>query len=680
MIQSIRGRLTFGILAILSISSAYAQVERKQFYTDAAVTESTRNVFPQINENYSDRGLKPSNPSVTVERRLKQGERNSLKSGRNRTTLRGKLRGPKFGGISATGYAPPDCDLGVGPDHIVQVVNSTVAIFDKKTGAKEFQQGMEGNGGFFSGVSPGNFVFDPKVFYDHLSNRFFVIALDVDFNAKLSSILVAVSDDSDPNGAWRKYKINSKLTVDSTEMWLDYPGLGFNKDGVVITGNMFGFETGSGGVQFLVLPKQPMLDGQPVLATSIHDGSAFTVQIVNSMDDAVDVIYGAEALDTSTVRLFAVTNILGTPTLENASVTVPTISQFFSYADSTDGAVLDTIPFRMMNAAFRNDKIYGAHSIGISDSDPRMQVRWYEFKTNGWPASGDPPTLSMSGNVTGGPGEYYFMPAVNVNKFGDVSMVFTRSSTSKAADAMYVARKKDDSPGTMGKPTLVVASTGSFPPGGNRYGDYYGNKIDPNDDATFWGTWETIRQDGNWDTAIQKFTVTSDSGDNKDLVRPIAVNKVSGNILSGTLTDLFASDDSYYELGSILDDQLGQIAAAEFVFRLPKTTAEYEQLQFKTETVGTSLKRTTAMLFAYNWEKGEYVHVRSFRAFNGGNNQVTWTLDENIMDTYVNEDNEMKFVVRTIVPFVRNRGKIIQTPAPYFFKQDFAEVNGTLIP
>jgi hypothetical protein len=665
----------------LAIAPATAQQQRKQFYTETAVVESTKNVFPQINETYSDRPLKPSNPSVTIERRLSEGKKNSLRAGRNRTALlRGKARGDKFPGIGATGYFPPDPDLAVGPSHVVQVVNSSIAFFEKSNGNKVFQQGMDGNSGFFSGVSPGNFVFDPKVFFDQVSRRFFVVALDVDFGARTSNCLVAVSDDADPAGSWFKYKINSKLTVDSREMWLDYPGFGYNKDAVVITGNMFGFTTGSGGTQFISLQKEPLLSGQPALTTSIYEPTAFTVQMANTMDATADVVYGAEALDTSTVRIFALSNLLGTPTLESANVTVPNIPNVFSYADSTDGAYLDTLPFRMMNAAYRGGMIYAAHSIGISDSDPRMQVRWYEINANGWPASGDPPTLSQSGNVAGNAGEFFFMPAITANKFGDVSIVFTRSSTSKSADAMYVARKKDDPKGTMGRPTLIIASSGSFPPGANRYGDYYGNKIDPNDDSTFWGNWQTIRNDSNWDTVIQKFTVTTDDGSDKDRVRPIGVIPVSGNVVNGSLVDLFASDDSYYELSTTLDDSLGAIAAAEFKFVLPRTTSEYERLQFRTETLGTSLKRTTAMIFAYDWLKGSYVHVRSFRAFNGGNNQVVFNMDESNMDRFVNEANEMKFVVRTIVPYVRNRGKIVETPAPYILKQDFVEVVGTIIP
>ena len=36
-----------------------------------------------------------------------------------------------FPGISATGWEPPDPDIAVGPNHIVEVVNSSIAIYTK---------------------------------------------------------------------------------------------------------------------------------------------------------------------------------------------------------------------------------------------------------------------------------------------------------------------------------------------------------------------------------------------------------------------------------------------------------------------------------------------------------------------------------------------------------------------
>ena len=71
---------------------------------------------------------------------------------------------PTFGGMTATGWYPPDPDLAVGPNHILQVVNASIAWYTK-SGTLQFQQTA---GTFFSGVAQTTFIFDPKCFYDRV--------------------------------------------------------------------------------------------------------------------------------------------------------------------------------------------------------------------------------------------------------------------------------------------------------------------------------------------------------------------------------------------------------------------------------------------------------------------------------------------------------------------------------
>ncbi len=48
--------------------------------------------------------------------------------------------GEQWAGIGSTGWYPPDPDIAVGPNHVLEVVNSSVGWFDKATGVKQFQQ------------------------------------------------------------------------------------------------------------------------------------------------------------------------------------------------------------------------------------------------------------------------------------------------------------------------------------------------------------------------------------------------------------------------------------------------------------------------------------------------------------------------------------------------------------
>src|SRR5204863_7219791 len=91
---------------------------------------------------------------------------------------------------------------------------------------------------------------DPKVIYDQHADRFVVVMLDqVDTggtSGNSSHILVAVSDDSDPNGNWCFKSIDSQLKFGGKFHWTDYPGLAVDDKAIYITGNQFTFQVDGG--------------------------------------------------------------------------------------------------------------------------------------------------------------------------------------------------------------------------------------------------------------------------------------------------------------------------------------------------------------------------------------------------------------------------------------------------
>ena len=93
--------------------------------------------------------------------------------------------------------------------------------------------------------------------YDQYANRFVVLTLEAYQTAApyndlydMSRIMIAVSDDSDPNGKWYYHSINSMVNVpDPTDpavslvTWTDYPGFALDEEAIYITGNLFEFGT-----------------------------------------------------------------------------------------------------------------------------------------------------------------------------------------------------------------------------------------------------------------------------------------------------------------------------------------------------------------------------------------------------------------------------------------------------
>jgi len=53
-----------------------------------------------------------------------------------------------------------------------------------------------------------------------------ILALETYSGTGVATIDIAVSDDSDPNGVWYKYRTDDVINISGNNYWWDYPGLG----------------------------------------------------------------------------------------------------------------------------------------------------------------------------------------------------------------------------------------------------------------------------------------------------------------------------------------------------------------------------------------------------------------------------------------------------------------------
>jgi hypothetical protein len=458
----------------------------------ASSSIDTNDFVVRIDETFNYQPVWPENP---VFRNEGPSKPNGLKVGGLLKDSRGVL-GAYFPAISATGWTPPDPDIAVGPNHILAVVNSSLAWFDK-SGVKQLQQTAQT---FFTGMGAGSFQFDPKCFYDRVNQRFVLIYLEQDGGTQTSKVLLAVSDDNDPNGTWHRYRLEAKLTISNLSYWLDYPGFGYNKDAYVICGNMFGFSNGFAGVQFIVVPSAPLLSGGVATATSIRDAAAGSAQIAEMISPTEPRVYAAARNGSTGLKIYSVNDPGGTPVIQSANVTVPSNSGPTMDAASTNNRSLDTIDSRIYNVTWRNGSLVLAHNI---QSGNFVAARWYQVDTNGFPSG--TPTLAQSGNVSSGT-QHYFVPAISINAQGSISTVFTGSSTTIPANLNFAGRVVGDAAGVMGAPQLLEASAGDNYSQG-RWGDYFGVDVDPTDNYTFWGIGMTISPTNSWRTSIFSWRV-----------------------------------------------------------------------------------------------------------------------------------------------------------------------------
>ncbi|MBL8764952.1 MAG: hypothetical protein JNM07_11845 [Phycisphaerae bacterium] len=414
-------------------------------------------------------------------------------------------RDAMYPGIGQTGWYPPDPTLAVGPNHIVTTVNMAIAFY-RKDGVLQFITDLSnaGNPGFFEDIGAGGFTFDPKCFYDSYAQRFVVVAPEV-YGSTEAWITIAVSDDSDPNGVWYKYRTWAVLTDGVTTFWWDYPGFGYDHQGYYVTSNLFGLnQSGWGGVGYRVFDKTPMLTGQPVVFSTLRDGGSASAQVSQAVGSPQPQAPFIVSLASQTrVRVQSIRDPLTNPTLVTFDVAVPRWEG--SFGAPSDGGTIDTLDNRMINAQWRSGVLYCAHGISTTLTDGAKNYgRWYRIRTLNWPTSGAP-LFSQAGNVEGGAGVHTFFPAVYANRFDELGAVVGHSAATGKMSVGVTGRLATDAPGTM-RPLVTTRVSGVS--GSGRIGDYYDMAVDPVDDTRFWTVAQTFESYG-WQTWISSFTVSA---------------------------------------------------------------------------------------------------------------------------------------------------------------------------
>ena len=452
--------------------------------------------------------------------------------------------------LSGYYYIPPDPIAAASPNHIVAVVNSAIEWYDK-TGTRQYRQSLED---FFASLSPERWPFDPKVIYDQHAGRFVVVCLvKVDNGAgspsNISRLLVAVSDNSDPNGSWYLASINSKLTINSADHWADFPGLAVDEEAVYITANMFTFGSGSFGASRLWIVRKGsgtggFYDGGS-LSYTLHDPSvqaglsdqSFTMQPAHILG-AGGVAPGVGTFLVSanwnqganeSLSIIRVDNPLGSPTFTNQFVNIGDIhngSLVFPDAPQAGTAnLIDAGDRRALHAVWRDNSLWVVHTVNPPTGSDAGQAtaHWCEIDTVNLSSL----SLIEQGNIGGediAPGTHTFYPSIAVDASGNVGIGFAASAPTIFPGAYYTGRKASDPAGRMQPSAALAAGVDYyirfFGTTRNRWGDYSGISVDPSDDATFWvfneyaltrGT-PISGEDGRWGTRFGRFSFAACEG------------------------------------------------------------------------------------------------------------------------------------------------------------------------
>ncbi len=457
---------------------------------------------------------------------------------------------------------PPDENGDVGPTYYIQTVNTSIGIYNKTTGTRvaAFTFNSFMSQGAFGNLCDTNNFGDPVVLYDSFEDRWFItdfaFALDGSGNVSPQHVFqcFAVSKTGDPvNGGWNYYSIEAPGGLD------DYPKFGVWPDGIYMSANMFGYAAGAGFISPHVwaLNKQQMYVGAP--SPQVVDFAApsadFTLLPANARLQTGTPPAGSpeyfvstwQYLNAQTVYKFHVdwdkisTSTFTGPDVQLApncwpNATVPNAS--------TPGNALDTLQIRAMaQAQYTNQG--GAESIWVDHTVRRLTsatnancnaattgnatVRWYQLNvTGGTVAANNVQGATFDPDATNT--FFRFMPALAVDRTGDLAVVYSKSNATTNPQIKYAGRLAGDPLNTFGQ-TEQTLIDGTGTQTGNcggaacaRWGDYSGMALDPNG-CEFWMTEEYYTTSGLNDlTRIGSFHYPS-------------CTTVGNGTLSGTVTD-----------------------------------------------------------------------------------------------------------------------------------------------
>jgi len=134
-------------------------------------------------------------------------------------------------------WIPPDTQLAVGPEYIVEAVNSGFSVYSKTGTQTRAYTNFES---FVSLPSPWDgFCYDPRVVYDSYSDRFLMMIMGKDETNLTSYYWLMVSQTTDPNGGWYIWRVDASAGSAGAEQWLDYAAIGVDSWGIYVTGNYF---------------------------------------------------------------------------------------------------------------------------------------------------------------------------------------------------------------------------------------------------------------------------------------------------------------------------------------------------------------------------------------------------------------------------------------------------------
>ncbi|MBL8064886.1 MAG: hypothetical protein JNM34_03400 [Chthonomonadaceae bacterium] len=452
---------------------------------------------------------------------------------------------------------PPDTTGAVGPTQVMSTTNNRVKVFSK-TGTVALNVTLDS---FFNSVRNGSGTSDPRVTFDRITNRWFVLAINV---SSPNRILLAVS-----NGPTITATTNfTFFFVQVAGGFCDYESMGVDNNGVYIGENTFNTAlTAFLGTTLTVIQKSSVLGAGPIFSTRFSIGGTGTA---NSLAPR-----GVDNDDPSATEGYVVSTCVSTQSrvnfrkIFNANTTTPTVSASDTVINCPttaspitppmNGSVSpDTLGNRIFHVQMHLNRKTGARTIhlayntrcdvnGNGGAGDRDGIRWLQINPN----VGGTATLLQAGTswdpaATGF--LYYWMGSCAMSGQGHLAISNNACNSATFAQIRAAGRLHGDGAGLTQPSSLAFQSTTGYNPGLSRWGDYSAVALDPADDQTMWAFQEFAATTTQWGTKVIKLIAPPPSPVNSVTPNTLSPGQttnltINGNLVAGS--EYFDTDASY---------------------------------------------------------------------------------------------------------------------------------------
>jgi hypothetical protein len=357
-----------------------------------------------------------------------------------------------------------DPQIAVGGGYVFHGTNRGLTIYDK-------------DGNFIDGVSQKAFAngIDPKIFFDP-HNKVFGFDMWVYWDSlKVKPVNIAISETSDPRGAWNIYPVSASKGVDGG-------GIGFSKKWI-------GYSFPGGKEKTFILKMNEAKSGKP--ATVYHFKGSMG-QAAFTQDNTDDLYFFR--IDSNN---FVITRVTegedGAPVSEVVSVK-PHGLKYIDYPPQSPQKGTEQLTSsgdrNPKNLVVQNGCLWFSQAVNYKG---HSAVQWHQIKLDG--------TIVQTGLI-GSKTSNYIQTTIAVNKNNDVLIGFQETNSEMFISPRMAFRYASDKPGTVRK--IIKLGEGKGATNGVAWGDYSGCAIDGDNLTDLWTIQSIANKEGKGETVIVK--------------------------------------------------------------------------------------------------------------------------------------------------------------------------------